>query len=420
MKDYLCILLRNQFTFWYRFGYTQLHLTQMIPFNGKVSSKEQSIIFNELLNMPFEYDEEYLIFHINTSSKSKKQNVEIQQIKSVYPLTENARRSISNKIDPRIHLSSPFFINSDIDRLELELDKKEREKAISILWSLCNITEDYRPYLDKLGLTQLDDAIRKRFLGFKPKEIHQGNYLDYLYTYDRTAYYQPTKIGYFQDAIAILTYYIFKKRIESKDRELPEQLIEDTRIFQSLVMLPEENWGSFKNIFEFVNTQEDYIKNSKINGLDFYIITPLFLMLKDEMIKNNNDLSKTLLLDESKLERFKEYKDNFYYAIIIFSYFFGYKYIYDAYYDRLDLSIFRKEGDLKHFTNPVLEHKENFLEEGGHNKRAMNIQEELEKRKCEGFKENLSDDKLKQICSKDSITKKKSKEYICMQQDLEF
>lgn len=50
----------------------------------------------------------------------------------------------------------------------------------------------------------------------------------------------------------------------------------------------------------------------------------------------------------------------------------------------------------------------------------MNIQEELEKRKCEGFKENLSDDKLKQICSKDSITKKKSKEYICMQQDLEF
>ena len=143
-------------------------------------------------------------------------------------------------------------------------------------------------------------------------------------------------------------------------------------------------------------------------------------MLKDEMIKNNNDLSKTLLLDESKLERFKEYKDNFYYAIIIFSYFFGYKYIYDAYYDRLDLSIFRKEGDLKHFTNPVLEHKENFLEEGGHNKRAMNIQEEPEKRKCEGFKENLSDDKLKQICSKDSITKKKSKEYICMQQDLEF
>ena len=209
MKDYLCILLRNQFTFWYRFGYTQLHLTQMIPFNGKVSSKEQSIIFNELLNMPFEYDEEYLIFHINTSSKSKKQNVEIQQIKSVYPLTENARRSISNKIDPRIHLSSPFFINSDIDRLELELDKKEREKAISIFWSLCNITEDYRPYLDKLGLTQLDDAIRKRFLGFKPKEIHQGNYLDYLYTYDRTAYYQPTKIGYFQDAIAILTYYFF-------------------------------------------------------------------------------------------------------------------------------------------------------------------------------------------------------------------
>ena len=235
-----------------------------------------------------------------------------------------------------------------------EVLEKEPNASICIIVFTHSLIAMFEAGMKELNIKQ--DIPVMTYFQFK-KSLYNGDYNQlntYLDNYNIRMNYIGNGIGSLIDAsenkkIILMTYHS-SKGLDFDNAFLP--------------MLDEENWGSFKNIFEFVNTQEDYVKNSKINGLDFYIITPLFLMLKDEMIKNNNDLSKTLLLDESKLERFKEYKDNFYYAIIIFSYFFGYKYIYDAYYDRLDLSIFRKEGDLKHFTNPVLEHKENFLEEG--------------------------------------------------------
>ncbi|MEZ7720050.1 hypothetical protein [Haemophilus paraphrohaemolyticus] len=448
MRNYLCILLRNQFTFWYRFGYIKLHKSQLIPFNGEISSKEKKIIFKEFLDVPFEYDEEYLIFHIIAPSKFTIQNIEIQQIRAIYPLTENARISISNKIDSRIKLANPFFELSEMEELEWELDKKEREKAIPILWKLCKIEKDYRCYLDKLGASNLERAIKHRSIGQKPNEIHKGNYLDYLYTYDRTAYYLPTKIGYFQDAIAILMHYSFQKNTENKNKLLPEQAIEERPIFQFLLNKSKENKGTFRQLFKFINTQEKYVENSRINGLNFHIITPLFLMLKDEMIRNNNDLSKTLLLDEHKLEiLLKEYKDDFYYVIILFSYFFGYKYIYNSYYDNLNLSIFKDNNNLKYLINSIQVYKSNFLEEepSKYNKKTVRIQEDPEKRKkniidfienkrkgnilCiqiseikdylknKGFKQKLSDNELRELYPNSDITKEKNKKYICFMQE---
>ena len=338
--NYLCILLRSQFTLWYRFGYINLHISQMIPFKGRLTAEVKENICKEFLNMPFEYDEEYLIFDIITPIEFTKGNVYLQQIKEIYPLTEKAKLSISHKIDPRIKLSIPFFSNEEIESLEQTIDRKERENAISMLWSLCNIKEDYKPYLEKLGIKNLDNAIKHRFEGKKTNEIHQGNYIDYLYTYDRIAYYQPTKFGYFQDAVAILTHYSFQQDTKNKDRQLPEQVIEGTLIFQSLLTIPDEHRNSFKDIFEFIDKQDKYVKNSKINGLDFHIITPIFLMLKNEMLRNNNELSKTLLMNEIKLKQLSKYKENFYYSLILFAYFFGYKYIYDEYYLKLKLDIF--------------------------------------------------------------------------------
>lgn len=453
MKNYLCILLRSQFTFWYRFGYIQLHSSQMMPFEGKITSKEKINIFKEFLNIPFEYDEEYLVFHIVAQSSFEKQNIDIQQIKAIYPLTENARLSISQKIDPRIQLSMPFFNHVEIEKLEQELDKKERKKAISMLWSLCDIEVSYEPYLDRLGIENLDKAIERRFARQKPNEIYRGNYLDYLYAYDRTEYYEPTKLGYFQDTIAILTFYVCSKQ-ENKEDFSPEkiaQITANSEIFKCLSTVPKEDRNSFKLIFNFIEKQEKYIEKSKIDGFDFYVITPIFLFLKGEMIGNNNDLSKTSLMDLNKIREMKKYKDNFYFAVILFAYFFGYKYIYDQYYFSRKLSIFTSAEE-ENITESLNDDDFVFLgSPGGNNespigtKKTRKVKEEPGERKeliekfiadqiannkrfeipfseikkklelC-GFKSRLSDEELKGYYPDATIDRKKNKKYLCFTQ----
>lgn len=381
MNNYLCILLRSQFTLWYRFGYIQLHKSQMIAFEGEIHSKiNKENIFHEFVeNIPFEYDEEYLIFHIEAEeNNSQKQNIEIQQIKAIYPLTENARSSISHKIDQRIKLAIPFFNSSEIDKLEKLLDKKERKKAIPILWDLCGIEKDYKIFLDKLGLKNLENAIQLRSEGQKISEIHQGHYIDYLYTYDRTEYYESQKIGYFQDAVAILSYYTFPSFPENKGNLLSAQQIENRAIFKFLLKIKEKD--SFKIISRNVETQEKYIENSIINGLDFHIITPLFLILKNDMQKNNNDLSRTLLMNTNRLKELEEYGDNFYLAIILFAYFFGYKYVYDAYYSKINLNIF-SQSETKYLKNNEITDSISRKTEKKENKRSKKITEDPEKRK---------------------------------------
>lgn len=444
--NYLCILLRSQFTLWYRFGYINLHISQMIPFEGRLTAEVKENICKEFLNMPFEYDEEYLIFDIITPIEFTKGNVYLQQIKEIYPLTEKAKLSISHKIDPRIKLSIPFFSNEEIESLEQIIDRKERENAIPMLWSLCNIKEDYKPYLEKLGIRNLDNAIKHRFEGKKPNEIHQGNYIDYLYTYDRIAYYQPTKFGYFQDAVAILTHYSFQQDTKNKHRFLPDQAIEGTLIFQSLLTIPDEHRNSFKDIFEFIDKQDKYIKNSKINGLDFHIITPIFLILKNDMLRNNNDLSKTLLMNEIDLKKLSKYQDNFYYSLILFAYFFGYKYIYDMYYEKINLNIFNtieKRDTITYITSNSLL-SENIKEENPkYNKKSRRIKEDPEKRKSfiiklieekkeseldiyfseineslkkEGFKPNLKDEEIRKYYPNIDIGKRGKRKYISFRQ----
>ena len=46
-----------------------------------------------------------------------------------------------------------------------------------------------------------------------------------------------------------------------------------------------------------------------------------------------------------------------------FSLLFGYKYIYNSYYDNLNLSIFKDNNNLKYLINSIQVYKSNFLEE---------------------------------------------------------
>ncbi len=141
MKQYLSVLLRNQFNLFYRFGYTFIPNSELIGFDGAFSEEIKLKLVNKFATTtPFEYDEEYLILHLDNELQVDKPytQFEIQDIVAVYPLSKQAKISIESKIDQRIKLEQPIF-ESALPKIESEIECKEVEKAISALWAICKI-----------------------------------------------------------------------------------------------------------------------------------------------------------------------------------------------------------------------------------------------------------------------------------------
>jgi hypothetical protein len=164
--------------------------------------------------------------------------------------------------------------------------------------------------------------------GIKSYQVQSDNIWSILIAYDRYDYYPKTYLGYFFDAGQVFAY--------SKKRK-----IENSKLFSALKDIKEES--KISEIINNLQTSENaqsYIQNTKLGTLNYYIVAPLFLMLKDE-IRNIDELKKSKYLTKAAITALKEYGNDFKAAIILLGSFFGYKFIYDLYYDNLNLTFFK-------------------------------------------------------------------------------
>ena len=112
MNQFLSILLRSQFNLFYRFGYTFIPNSELIEFDGNISEEVKvKLVKKFATTTPFEYDEEYLILHLDKKSLNECDftQFDIQDVVAVYPLSRQAKVSIESKIDQRIKLGNPIF-----------------------------------------------------------------------------------------------------------------------------------------------------------------------------------------------------------------------------------------------------------------------------------------------------------------------
>lgn len=338
MKNYLSIILRNQFNLFYRFGYTFIPKSYLIKYNGKITkSVKENLIKLFTILTPFEWEEEYLIIHLEKEEliKDKIVKFHIQDLINIYPLSERAKYSLESKIDQRIRLENPLA-QDILQKIEQSIENYERETAIQILWDICKIEDDLNKFISNIGLENLINGIAKRKRGTKSSQIQNGNYWEYVLAYDRYDYFPNSILGYFYDAGQIFANYKGLQSLEGSGlyKFLQKVHNENPDIkFQEIIKLLEKDKNSSK-----------YVTQTTLNDQLLYIITPLFLMLKDE-IRNKEDIQNTLLFKD--LETLKKYGNSFKYAIILLGAFFGYKKFYDVYYDHLNLRFYKSFQPLK-------------------------------------------------------------------------
>ncbi|MBN7810938.1 hypothetical protein J0A68_08230 [Algoriphagus sp. H41] len=338
MKHFLSILLRNQFNLFYRFGYTYIPKCQLLEFDGVIneSTKEDLIrLFSE--TTPFEWEEEYLIVHFDKSEVFEGQviNFQIQDIVKVYPLSAQAKSSIETKIDQRIRLEKPVFENI-LPNVEKTIEKHELEKAIQALWNICDIEDDLNKYISNIGLDNIFNGLERRKIGTKPHQIKEGNYWEYVLTYDRFDYFPNSILGYFYDAGQI---FANTKGLPSFEGSALHKFLQDINSSK-----PEIRIKEIVKLLETEGQGKKYVSQTTSNEQLQYLITPLYLMLKDE-IRKAEDIKSTNLFKH--LKTLKEFGASFNYAIILLGAFFGFKKFYDAYYDNLNLRFYKSYQPVK-------------------------------------------------------------------------
>lgn len=332
MSQFLSIVLRNQFNLFYRFGYTFIAKCQLVEFDGNINNEAHENIIKQFKTVtPFEYDEEYLILHLENRISQNTDFIQfgIQDIISVYPLSQQAKASIESKIDQRIRLEKPIF-ESILPLIETEIGNKEVGKAISALWKICKIESPLEKYVANIGLENIFKGLEFRRHGMKANKIQNGNYWEYLIAYDRFDYFPNSTLGYFYDAGQV---FAFSKGFSTFEGSGIHIFLEKLNSENPTVKLPD--------IYKFLETEEQlkgYVSKSKVNDINQYIVAPLYLMLRDE-IRKSDDVSQTKLF--KNLDYLKKFDDSFNYAIILLGAFFGFRKFYDNYYESLNLRFYK-------------------------------------------------------------------------------
>lgn len=335
MRHFLSIVLRNQFNLFYRFGYTYIPKSQLLEFDGNINNLPQESIIKQFKTVtPFEYAEEYLILHLNNEITNEVEFVqfEIQDINSVYPLSQQAKASIESKIDQRIRLEKPIF-ETILPYIEIEIANKEVEKAISALWKIFKIESPLEKYIAKIGLDNIFNGLEFRRHGTKANKIQNGNYWEYLIAYDYYQYFPEGTIRYFYQLGEVFSYY--KGKING---------IEGTKIEEILNQI---GGGNFEQILQKFNNETlpssftgtmNEIGKSEFNPI---IVSVLFLKWKADLIKQDTDILHSSVFYKGKIVFIDKFPTEVRLALVLLGAFFGFRNFYDNYYEALNLRFYK-------------------------------------------------------------------------------
>lgn len=344
MNTYLSAIPRHQFNSLYKFGYTRIPKEYLYQISESidVEKHDKGLWYDKLLDLfkmlpPFEFDEEYLILEVcldepysNTESALK---INITEVTKVFPLSEKAKATLSDRLDPRIIIQPPIF-EETLPEIREIIDNHDRELALDLLWSILDIKESKDIYLNKLNLKSIEEGIKLRSNGKKNFDIAGKDFWTLVITYDRYNHFPSNKVGYFLDLAEIF----------SNSQGQPT-LPDDSNLYKLLLEINSKSKDDASVIEHKIINDERASKflnkiNEITNGVNALKIVPLYLFLKEEARKNSD--SPFILF--SKINDFnKSYADSLPYVLILLAYFFGYRNLYDKMYNYVSIPILKSK-----------------------------------------------------------------------------
>lgn len=331
MVQYLSIIRKSDFIDLFKYGHLFIH--HSLPFFGKLNEyNDDKDMFDFLtckMNL-FEYSFEYLVLHFQTEgNKDSSFEVQMSDVLCIYAFNSEAKKEMSISFDPRIQIHvSPWA--KWFDELQKKQFINQSMRGIDNLWKVFGLNEE-----DKVNCRKIikDDIISEVFRQLYSNERPTGDQSlwTYLLRYERHSLYPRNMKGFFCDFIHVVCNWTSK-------REHHGEIAETTAVYQHL---KGTKFGEFEKV----------VRESQLNqmtrdatGCTFCVVSPFFLYLKSiftdgvDLKINYNGILGNTIVNAAK----ENYKFDFALATYLLGITLGFDKTYDAYYETIGLSIFKK------------------------------------------------------------------------------
>jgi len=337
---YYTIISRDEFIKLYRFA--SIRIKYLLADDGNIENR----LIKLFKILPLEYEESYLILkiddtpyhHYNFEKVQTDYTLNIEKIKSVYVLSDEAQHFYQTKVNQKVNFQITPFITIKQEVMKFKKNQ-DIDKGIDILFKQFNLID--RDKIDK----KFDEKFINYYLQtteYLSKDF-KDFYFDLLY-YKRENFFPKDDIGFIYDLMVIAT---LKKRESNKIKKFKNGLLklDNSSAYKKLNNAKKETL--FENIEFIINSDDEDIKkfNNAISN-EYLVVGAVFLKIKYLLKEDNRDENTQKEILKIVNDFKNDYIEEVGIALYLIGLVFGYKNLYDYYYDFLELDIF-KDAELK-------------------------------------------------------------------------
>lgn len=337
--EYIALIKKDRFDCLFKYGRIHLNDGDSICIANHIDEyRNDSSLLKELFKErdDFEMSFEYVLINYVTDEEDSKSTVRIENVLGLYALDEQSVNSLSARLDPRVVINPPLWLNAMND-IKMAKDVESCKRGIDNVWKIFSLSESDKQRCSAIVTDAIvNEVVRENYNNEQP--TGDLSIWVYLLRYQRHEMYPQNDMGYFLDTVHVFTNWHFKDSNQFNT--------EATDVYKRL--MDYSGRKSYSDILSYIETTPEISNFREKAGMDgFYMIAPLYLKLFEPFAEKGIDLNGDIGGVPLKLQisKLKHFGFDFSMAAYLLGIILGYDRTSDALYDSLQLSIFRNEEE---------------------------------------------------------------------------
>ena len=362
MANYLALIRKADFVDLYKYGSIHINKDMTRQFSCKVEElPKRKPIFDDLSYFANAFDSTFTYLFIHYESNLGRVNdINIADVRGLYPLDKEAKTELSLSLDPRIKINEPLWPEAVFD-LQKRQTIQDCKNGASNIWKIYNFSA---------SIDDMNNVINDNVIGEVVNELYENRRPNgelpiwvYIMRYERHAFYPDNTIGAFMDTVNAIFNFSQKREVDSAE-------IESTLIMQFFQHCNDHNANmSFNEVIHRLYAQDDSritnfinLARSIVSDFDLIKVATLFFIYRNRY--------KVEFKYENGWNQSKTIGKEFSIACYMLGCILGHEHTYDCLYEHLPLTIFKVKE-----TKPIVKElvvEEPFKEQESTNEESSN------------------------------------------------
>lgn len=339
MANFLALIRKADFIDLFKYGSIHVNKDVVRQFSCNVEDlPKRQPIFDDVTFFANAFDSTfaYLFIHYEIF-EGRSNDVNIADVKGIYPLDREAKVELSLSLDPRIKIHEPLWENAIVE-LQKKMTIQNSLNGVSNIWKIYHLTDSMESISKLVGNETIKIVVDELYGNHRP--YGKLPVWVYIIRYERHAFYPDNTLGAFMDAVnAILNY--------KNGKELDADMIESEMIMQFLYYCQEKQPNmNFLEVLSMIGMQSlpaildflDYA-NGLSEDVDVIKVAALFFIYR-------NRYKEGFKYEKQWDDVGKKNGKDFSVACYLLGIILGHEHTYDCLYEHLPLPIFKGNKDV--------------------------------------------------------------------------